>query len=75
MAKYLELTKNLLTKFRAVKIEQLGRYLNSHVDALTGFASIFEREICQTITVDLISAPSHKVPQESILVNTKLGPS
>ena len=57
--------------------------MNLHVDALTGLASVSKGEIGRTIAVDLILAPSHEMPQESILVmpqesilvNTKLGPS
>ena len=75
MAKYLIVVKNLLIEFRAIKIEKVGRDLNSHEDALAGLASVFEGETGWTIVVDLISAPSHEVSQESILVNTKLGPS
>ena len=41
MVKYLAMVKNLLTKFRVIKIEQVGRDLNSHADALVGLASIF----------------------------------
>ena len=41
MAKYFAITKNLLTEFKAVKIEQVGRDLNSHADVLVGMASIF----------------------------------
>ena len=73
MAKYLAMAKNFLTKFRVVKIEQVGRDLNSHVDALASLASIFEGETGQTIAVVLISAPSLKILHESILVNTELG--
>ena len=52
MAKYLEMAKPLITEFRAVKIEQLGRDLNSHTDALARLASVFEGEIGRTIVVD-----------------------
>ena len=61
MAKYLAIAKNLLTKFRAVKIERIGRNLNSHADALAGLALVFEGELGWTITVDLTSVPSHEV--------------
>ena len=53
----------------------LGKDLNSHANALADLASISEGEIEKTIIVDLISAPSHEISQESILVNTELGPS
>ena len=44
MAKYMAIAKNLITEFRVVQIEQVGRDLNSHVDALASLASIFEGE-------------------------------
>ena len=45
MAKYLAIAKTLLMEFKVVKIEQVGRDLNSHADVLGGLASIFEEEI------------------------------
>ena len=36
MAKYLAMANNILTGFKAVKIEQIGRDLNSHADVLAG---------------------------------------
>ena len=39
MAKYLAVAKNFLTGFKLVKIEQVGRDLNSHSDTLAGLAS------------------------------------
>ena len=44
MAKYLIVAKNNLTEFRAVKIEQVGRDLNSHADALAGLTSFFKEK-------------------------------
>ena len=44
-SKYLVVVKSLLTGFKSVKIEQVGRDLNSHADALTSLASVFEGEI------------------------------
>ena len=41
MAKYWAMEKNLLTKFKAVKIEQVGRDMNLYADTLTGLALIF----------------------------------
>ena len=57
MVKYLAITKTLLTEFKSVQIEQVGRDLNSHADALTGLASVFEGETRQTIAVDLAIKP------------------
>ena len=68
-------TLEVLTEFKAVKIEQVGRDLNSNADALAGLPSVFEGEIGQTIAVDLISAPSYKKHQEFVLVNIELGSS
>ena len=75
MAKYLVVGKNLLTKFKSVKIEQVGRDLNSHADALAGLASVFEGEIGRIIAIDLIFAPNHEMPRGYVLVNIELGPS
>ena len=44
MVKYLAITKTLLTEFKLVQIEQVGKDLNSHADALAGLASVFEGE-------------------------------
>ena len=60
MAKYLAIVKIFLTEFKTIKIEQVRRNLNSHVDALADLASIFKGEIGQTIVVNLISAPYHE---------------
>ena len=51
MAKYLTMAKNLLTGFKVVKIEQVGRDLNSHIVTLVGLASVFEGETGHTIMV------------------------
>ncbi|XP_057488824.1 uncharacterized protein LOC130774783 [Actinidia eriantha] len=51
MAKYLKMVKSLISGFRAVKIEQIGRELNAHADALVALASVSEGEIGRTIVV------------------------
>ena len=61
MAKYLAIAKILLIEFRAVKVEQVRRDLNARTDTLEGLASIFRGKTKQTITVDIILAPSHEV--------------
>ena len=38
MAKYMANANTILTEFRAVQIEQVGRDLNSHADALASLA-------------------------------------
>ncbi|GFY88776.1 hypothetical protein Acr_06g0007160 [Actinidia rufa] len=55
MAKYLKVAKNLLSEFKAVKIEQVRREFNAHADELASLASIFEREIGRMVAVDIIS--------------------
>ncbi|GFS40182.1 hypothetical protein Acr_00g0066980 [Actinidia rufa] len=67
--------KNLLNKFRTVKIEQVGREFNAHADALASLASTFEGDHGRTVAVDVVSVPSIEETQSSILVNTQLGPS
>ena len=44
MAKYLAVAKNLLTEFKAIKIEKVGMDLNSDVEALERLALAFEGE-------------------------------
>ncbi|XP_057506540.1 uncharacterized protein LOC130789741 [Actinidia eriantha] len=75
MAKYLRMAKSLINEFRTFKIEQFGRELNAHADSLAALAAVFEGEIGRTITVDIISIPSIEDMQESVMVNTELGPS
>ena len=41
ITKYLAITKTLIVEFRIVKIKQVERYLNSHVDPLAGLESVF----------------------------------
>ena len=76
MAKYLKVAKSLISEFRAVEIEQVGRELNAHADALASLASVFEEENGRTVAIDVISIPSiEETQKKSILVNTELGPS
>ena len=75
MAKYLKIAKILLTKFKVVRIEQAGRNLSSHANALAGLASTLEGKTSQTIEVNLISALSNEMHQEFVLINTELGPN
>ncbi|GFS36781.1 hypothetical protein Acr_00g0048000 [Actinidia rufa] len=44
MAKYLAIAKTLLTEFRAVRIQQVGRDLSADADALAGLTLVFEGE-------------------------------
>ena len=44
MAKYLAMAKPLLKEVQALKVEQLGKDLNSHVDALIGLALVYMKE-------------------------------
>ncbi|GFZ15662.1 hypothetical protein Acr_25g0000710 [Actinidia rufa] len=75
MEKYLKVARNLLSEFRAVKIEQVGREFNTHADALASLASTVEGDLGRTVAVDVISVPSIEETQSSIFVNTQLGPS
>ncbi|GFY85297.1 hypothetical protein Acr_04g0000350 [Actinidia rufa] len=51
--------KNLLSEFRAVKIEQVGREFNAHADALASLASTFEGNHGRTLPDDRKEA--HKI--------------
>ena len=76
MAKYLKVARSLISEFRAVEIEQVGRELNAHADALASLASVFEEENGRTVAIGVISVPSiEETPKMSIFVNTELGPS
>ena len=75
MAKYLAIAKTLINEFKAIKIEQIGRDLCSHVNAIVDLASVFKGETGQTIAVDLILTPSHETSQKFILINIELWPS
>ncbi|GFY97881.1 hypothetical protein Acr_12g0004220 [Actinidia rufa] len=75
MAKYLKKAKSLISKFKAIKIEQVGRELNAHADSLAALASVFEGEIGRTVAVDIVAVSSIDEAQKPILVNTELGPS
>ncbi|XP_057464946.1 uncharacterized protein LOC130754714 [Actinidia eriantha] len=75
MAKYLRMAKGLISEFRMFKIEQVGRELNAHADSLAALAAVFEGEIGKMIAVDIIPIPSIEDMQESVMVNTELGPS
>ncbi|GFZ12693.1 hypothetical protein Acr_23g0010780 [Actinidia rufa] len=60
MAKCLAIAKTFLIEFIVIKIEQVGRNLNSHADALACLVSVFEGKTGWTIVVDLISVPGHE---------------
>ena len=47
MAKYLAVAKNLLTEFKVVKIEQVGRDLHSHVDAWARLESVSKERLVE----------------------------
>ena len=59
MAKCLAIAKTFLIEFTVIKIEQVGRNLNSHADALACLVSVFEGKTGWTI-VDLILVPGHE---------------
>ncbi|XP_057465748.1 uncharacterized protein LOC130755372 [Actinidia eriantha] len=75
MEKYLRMAKSLISEFRTVKIDQVGRELNAHADSLAALATVFDGEISRTVAVDIISAPSIEDMHESVMVNTELGSS
>ncbi|GFZ09639.1 similar to Ikzf5 [Actinidia rufa] len=74
MAKYSTIAKTLLTEFRAVKINQVQRDLNS-CRCTDRLGIRFEGEIGRTVAVDLILVPSYETHLENVLSNIELGPS
>ncbi|GFY90940.1 hypothetical protein Acr_07g0011360 [Actinidia rufa] len=65
IVKYLRMAKSLISEFRAVNIEQVGRKLDAHADALVALASVFEGEIGRTVAVDVVSVLSIEEAQNS----------
>ncbi|XP_075654733.1 uncharacterized protein LOC142624884 [Castanea sativa] len=58
MIEYLRLVKQMMSKFVIVKIEQIARGQNRHVDSLATLASSIADEVPQLIRVELVPKPS-----------------
>ena len=58
MKAYLSAAKQIISKFRTVKVAQVGRAQNKHADSLATLASSITEEVPRLIKVDLIREPS-----------------
>lgn len=58
MKAYLSTTKQIISKFRTVKVAQVGRAQNRHADSLATLASSTTEEIPQLVKIELIREPS-----------------
>ena len=61
MKAYLQAVKQIMNKFGTVKVAQMGRAQNKHVDSLAMLASSMTEEVPRLIKVDLIVEPSISV--------------
>ena len=81
MKAYLELVKQTISNFCTVKVIQVARAQNRHVDSLATLASSITEEIPRLIRVELIPKPSIKVGGDKgaarveVTTVTTLGPS
>jgi hypothetical protein len=51
-----------MTNFKTVRVEQIGRNLNSHVDALAMLVSIFSANFKRFISIETLATPSIAMP-------------
>jgi ribonuclease HI len=62
MAAYLLKVQQTITNFNTVRIEQIGRNLNSYADALATLASVFSADFKQFIPIETLATPSIALP-------------
>ena len=58
MKAYLSTAKQIISKFRTVKVTQVGRAQNKHIDSLAMLASSTTEDIPRLVKIELISEPS-----------------
>lgn len=58
MIDYLKLVKQMVSKFQKIKIVQIIRGQNKHVDSLATLASTLAEEIPRLIKVEVVQEPS-----------------
>ena len=61
MKAYLELVKQTISNFCTVKVIQVARAQNRHVDSLATLASSIAKDIPRLIRVELVPEPNIKV--------------
>ncbi len=62
MAAYLLKVQQTMTNFNTVRVEQIGRNLNSHADALATLASVLSADSRRFIPIETLAAPSIALP-------------
>jgi hypothetical protein len=62
MAAYLLKVQQTMTGFQTVRVEQIGRNLNSHADALATLASVLSADFKRFIPIETFATPSIAVP-------------
>ena len=58
MAAYLLKVQQTIANFNAVKVERIGRNLNSHADALATLASVLSADFKRFISIETLATPS-----------------
>ena len=59
-----------MTNFNTVRVEQIGRNLNSHADALATLASILSANFKRFIPIEILATPSIALPTGQVHVIT-----
>jgi hypothetical protein len=58
MAAYLLKVQQTMTNFQTIRVEQIGRNLNSHANALATLASVLNADFKRFIPIETLVAPS-----------------
>ena len=62
MAAYLLKLQQTMTNFQTVRIEQIGRNLNSHADALATLASVLSTDFKRYLPIETLAIPNITMP-------------
>ena len=74
MAAYLLKVQQTMTNFQTIRVEQIGRNLNSHANALATLASVLNADFKRFIPIETLVAPS--IAMSACHINTiTVGPS
>ena len=72
MKAYLQAIKQIISKFCTVKVAQVGRAQNKHVDSLATLASSTIKEVSRLIKAELIRKPSINMANITITVGVDI---
>ena len=62
MAAYLLKVQHTMTNFETIRVEQIGRNLNSHANALAMLASVLSADFKRFIPIETLATPSITMP-------------